>query len=322
MYFLVEIFGLVKERSHISQRDKKILWINWAAPSLGDSLMDLSSRIMLKNYEVVLLTHPKNVELYSNDPIFQEVFSNTDVIIDRRGINAFDLVICDAFSPRVMMKKIRVAPLVPFVGIYGYINGFEVHRTYFLFARMAELLRISKEDFPAGVRIKPYLKSHVGPTELVDFDVCIAIGGEWKFRTYSRWNEVIRELNNHGYSIKLVGSANGRETAISIQRQFPEVRSLVGEITLTQTLKEIETARVFLGCDGGLWHCATALGKPSVVLFSDCQLFDERGRRVTRETTDIETETLYASSEVSSIPSSEVVKAAKRLLGAGSIQTA
>jgi len=44
----------------ISYDYKNILWINKSAPSLGDSLMDLSSRDILKGKNVDLFTDQKN----------------------------------------------------------------------------------------------------------------------------------------------------------------------------------------------------------------------------------------------------------------------
>ena len=48
----LEIYNILPEH-------KKILWINISAPSLGDSLMDLSSRTMLVGRKVDLFTDKK-----------------------------------------------------------------------------------------------------------------------------------------------------------------------------------------------------------------------------------------------------------------------
>ena len=109
------MFGLVPELNRITDEHRSILWINWAAPSLGDSLMDLSARVLLDGREVVLLTHPKNKSLFENDDHFCSVFSDDRELIAKYGKSYFDLVICDSYSPRVLSKKIAVAPFVPFV---------------------------------------------------------------------------------------------------------------------------------------------------------------------------------------------------------------
>lgn len=311
VFIAVQHFGLTREVQAISDSDRNILWINWAAPSLGDSLMDLSARVMLYDRKVTLLTHPHNVELYRGDPYFHAVYSDPMLLRSENGSSAFDIVLCDAFSPRVLFRKILVAPLVPFVGLYGYINGFEVHRTRFAFERMSQLLGVSNSRYFQRPSIM------VSDEELVQrfpSDVCIAVGGEWSFRTYNHWLEVIERLILDGHSVSLVGSKNGIETANAILASQPAVRSTVGMLSLKEVVSHIAKAKMFIGADGGLWHIACAIPTPSVVLFADCQIFDEEGKRVTRETEDIICETLYHENDVSCIPSVRVNEAFKRLV--------
>ena len=306
----VQRFGLTTECARISDKHQRILWINWAAPSLGDSLMDLSARVLLQGRDITLLTHPKNAVLYMRDPIFQSVFSDPRALRKNANVDRFDLVICDAFSPRVLIKKLLVAPRTPFVGLYGYVNGFEVHRTLFAFARMKELLDLRVElthpvrpTIGYGVDLPPK-----------NYDVCIAVGGEWSFRTYRHWMAVVERLLGEGRSILLVGSQNGADLANSICARFPEVQSSVGRLDLSSIVREIGQAEVFIGADGGLWHVACALPIPTVVLFSDCQIFDNRGQRVTRETPDMLCESLYHETEVSQIEPKAVFAAFERLM--------
>ena len=304
------MLGLVPEINRITDEHRRILWINWAAPSLGDSLMDLSARVLLDEREVVLLTHPKNKSLFKNDEYFSSVFSDHRSLVAKYGRSYFDLVICDSYSPRVLGKKIVVAPFVPFVGLYGYLNGFEVHRTYFAFARMMELLALNKIDEP----IRPTLALH-GKLEkqAPEVDVCISVGGEWSFRTYDQWYEVVSWLIEKGYSVSLVGSENGVCDASRISDNQPSVRSTVGCLSLKEVCIEVAKAKIFIGADGGLWHIACAIPIPTVVLFADCQIFDGDGNRVTRETKDMVCETLYDDFKVANIPSSHVIGAFERL---------
>ena len=64
----------------ILPRHKNILWINMSAPSLGDSLMDLSSRILLEGKHVDLFTDTKNSNLYEYDSIFKNIYVDTKSI--------------------------------------------------------------------------------------------------------------------------------------------------------------------------------------------------------------------------------------------------
>ena len=304
------MLGLVPELDRIANDHHRILWINLAAPSIGDSLMDLSARVLLDGREGVLLTHPKNKSLFENDDCCSFIFSEHRELIAKYGKNYFDLVICDSYSPRVLIRKMAVAPFVPFVGLYGYLNGFEVHRTYFAFARMMELLSIEKINYP----IRPSISLH---NELLnqrpEVDVCIAVGGEWSFRTYDQWCEVVSWLTEKEYSVSLVGSENGVRDAARISENHPSVRSTVGCLSLKEVCVEVAKAKVFIGADGGLWHIACAIPVPTVVLFADCQIFDEEGNRVTRETTDMVCETLYDDFKVANILNSLVIEAFERL---------
>lgn len=305
----VQRFGLTTECARISDKHQRILWINWAAPSLGDSLMDLSARVLLQGRDITLLTHPKNAVLYMQDPIFKSVFSDPRALRKNVNVGLFDLVICDAFSPRVLIKKLLVAPRTPFVGLYGYVNGFEVHRTLFAFARMKELLDIRTE---LSHRVRPTIGYSVDLSPKT-YDVCIAVGGEWSFRTYNHWLVVVEEILKLNLSVTLVGSSNGASSATQICASFPQVHSTVGLLSLKDVPSWIARAHYFIGSDGGLWHIAGSIPVPTVVLFADCELYDDDGRRVTRETEDMECEPLYHEAAVSQISPADVLDAFERL---------
>ena len=309
-FVFVEFLGFIPEKKKISSSHKRILWINWAAPSLGDSLMDLSSRVLLADREVILLTHPKNAALYENgDQLFAAVYSSPRLLVAEIGINTFDLVICDSFSPRVLINKLCVAPLVEFCGIYGYLNGFEVHRTYFAFARMIELLSLPH----ISESIRPAISASENLNKFKSVDVCVAVGGEWPFRTYDHWLPIVQWLVDRGLSVTLIGSGNGMRKAKLITGSIEFVPSTVGKLSLSEVKAQIASCKAFIGADGGLWHIACAIPVPTVVLFADCQIFDEEGNRVTRETTDMVCETLYNDGSVSQIPYQAVIEACERL---------
>ena len=305
-FVIIEWLGIVKRIDRIESKHRRILWINLAAPSLGDSLMDLSARPLLVDRNVDLLSHPKNICLYQKDPWFCDVADDPSEFKKRD----YDLVICDAFSPRVLIQKLLIAPLTPYVGLYEFVNGFEVHRTYFSFGRMMELLDLRSTDSP----LRPTICLS-GPLSVTipPVDVCVAVGGEWAFRTYQNWRQIISWLVRNGYSVSLVGSENGIEMSEEIVASEPSVRSTVGTLSLQEVVGEIAGAKLFIGADGGLWHIACAIPKPTVVLFADCQIFDEEGHRVTRETTDMVCETLYDDVMVSNISPDSVIAAFQRL---------
>ena len=301
VYWVIgRVFGLVSEREVIAG-EKNILWINFSAPSLGDSLMDLSARVLLADRKLDLFTSKKNSKLYRRDQWFTGVFDSA-----RKITKKYDLVICDSFAPRVLVKKLRVAPLTPMVSMYGFLNGFDLNRTYFAFARMLDLLSKNPVDF----RVKPYLT--VCSDLQTNADLCIAVGGEWSFRTYRYWDLVVERLVQQNVRVHLIGGPNGRSDHERLVRLFPNITSSVGN-RLDEVSSEIANTPFFMGADGGLWHMACALDRPTVALFADCEIFDADGGRVMRDTRDMVCEILYDDNEVSNIRPEDVVEAFFRL---------
>ena len=292
---------------------QRILWINLAAPSLGDSLMDLSARVMLREHDVDLLTSEKNEVLYRADDIFSKTTTKSSVARRWHQVQPYQVIIVDSFAPRVLWHKLQVSIGVPLVGLYGFVNGFEVHRTYFAFRRLEYLLGTA-----GGQPIKPHLT--VQPFLVAARDtqnsICIAVGGEWDFRTYDRWADVIDALIGT-FPIILVGSENGLTDAEKISQRFPQVCSFVGRLSLLETATCIAGSRFFIGADGGLWHIACALGVPSLVLFADCTLYDESGRLHDRCTSDTKATSLYAETKVSDISPGQIVDGFLTAINAG-----
>jgi len=306
------VLGRGRLLNKISTKHRRILWVNLAAPSLGDSLMDLAARTLLHDRNLILLTDPKNAQLYENDRFFSEVYTSARSIRESSKSKPFDLVICDAFAPRVLLKKIFAVPGVDFVGLYGFLNGFEVHRTYFAFARMRDLLAINERDSIDNPQC-PTISVPALSQDLPEVDVCVADGDECSFRTYDKWLTIVGWLISCGYSVSLVGSGNGVQEAKMIEEKFPLIRSSVGKLSLREVILEVSRSKFFIGADGGLWHIACAIPIPTVVLFADCKIFDEDGNRVTRETKDMLCETLYDDIAVSNIEANQVIEAFERL---------
>lgn len=303
-----------KELSHIPSTTKSVLWINLSAPSLGDSLMDLSGRQLLTGFNLDLLTDSKNASLYQNDPFFKNVFVDADELQNHQ----YDLVILDAYSPRILKIKSRILPNQSFVGLWGYVNGFEAHRTLYSFYRMQFLLQ-NNQTLPKLaplMGVPDFFDAGLSPKKS---KLAIVVGAEWDYRRYSYWSEVIAEVvHEYGdaFEILLIGSSNGVAEAEEISLVFPQCKNFVGKCTLSETSSLIEQSNIVLAADGGLWHIACALNKPSVVLFANMPVFDEDGLRVTRETKDIVCNALYAENFVSQIKVEEVLQALKSLLSA------
>ena len=317
-YFKRRIFVSIFTRrdlllERIPSNTKRILWINLSAPSLGDSLMDLSGRVLLDEFKVDLLTDPKNVELYKHDLFFENVFSHSQEVLSKNLSATYDLFILDSFSPRVIRVMQSISFSTPFIGVWGYINGFEVHRTIYSFARISYLLGpvtlISKPITPS-LKVSHSLDLQ---EELTKPLIAVVVGAEWEYRRYDKWADVIGRFIKD-YEIVLVGSKNGVNDAEKIMTRFYRCKDFVGKCTLIETAQILSSADVVIAADGGLWHVACALGKPTVGLFAAMPIFDLNGDRTNRDTPDMICETVYDPIAVSNIPSAAVVSSVLRLL--------
>ena len=112
-YFKRSLFITLKgqrklEISTILPKHKNILWINISAPSFGDSLMDLSSRILLEGRNIDLFTTENIANMYSDDHSFNKVYSSINLVLK----NKYCLVILDSYSSRSIGVKCKIAPKV------------------------------------------------------------------------------------------------------------------------------------------------------------------------------------------------------------------
>ena len=262
------------EIRQILPKHRNILWINLSAPSLGDSLMDLSSRVLLKGKEVDLFTDKKNANLYQDDSVFSRIFTQKVEVAQYK----YDLVILDSFSTRSIDIKTQILPLNPFVGMFGYYNGPEVNRVLFSFHRMNQLLGYVNSETEVNKVARPSMAIEINNLPSVEglnlpsSYIAIALGGEWAYRTYNKWGEVIDKLtkNNDKLNLVFVGSDNAKESAKALTETFPRdnIFNCVAKFTFNQTAQIIKGANILLCCDGGLMHSANAVNTPILPLFA------------------------------------------------------
>ena len=253
---------------------KKILWINVSAPSLGDSLMDLSSRFLLNDYKVDLFTDKKNSDLYKDDFKFSRIITDINQVVDSK----YDLVILDSYSTRSIQAKVKLAPLTPFIGMFGYYNGPEVNRVLFSFHQMNNLLGYVKNENEinkiarTSISISSSDQKLIQKTKLPSNFIAIAIGGEWEHRTYNKWDCVIEKLisKDNNINIVLIGSDNAKDNAKAIFEKFGNynIFDCVAKFTFKQTVEIINQAKIIFCCDGGLMHSANAVKTPIISLFA------------------------------------------------------
>lgn len=296
-FFRRNLFLFIKRQKNLEifsilPNHKSILWINISAPSLGDSLMDLSSRVMLADKNVDLYTSKKNAHLYFDDEIFRNVFTNKLELIN----NIYDLVILDSYSTRSIKIKAKVAPHNLFVGIYGFFNGPEVNRILYSYHQLNNLLGYEKSETEINNIAKNILsisdsdKSVV--TDLLPKEfIAICIGGEWQYKTYQKWGDLIEKIfkKNQKINIVLLGSSNAQRQSQDLIVRFNNYKfiDLVSKLTFNQTAEVIKRSKISICCDGGLMHAANAVNaniialiarlKPEMLLVNDnaVALFDK-----------------------------------------------
>jgi len=261
------------EQNEILDNHKNILWINLSAPSLGDSLMDLSSRVLLENKNVDLYTDKKNAHIYLNDKIFKSVIIDENKIEDK-----YDLVIIDSYSTRSLKIKIKNLKNRPFVGMYGYYNGPEVNRVLYSFHQMNALLGYPNKEEKINTTAKTYMyiskedKSIIDNLELPKNFISIVLGGEWDYRTYNSWDKVIEKIYsiNENTNIVFIGSSNAIDIAEDLTKKFKDksICNCVAKFTFSQTAEIIKRANIQLCCDGGLMHAANGVGTTILPLFA------------------------------------------------------
>jgi len=251
----------------------KILWINLSASSLGDSLMDLSSRVMLLDKNVDLFTNKKNKHIYQNDEIFKNIFSQVN---EMKKIK-YNLVILDSYSTRSIKVKSLIAPNSPYVGMFGYFNGPEVNRILFSFHQMNNLLGNNLHEGEINNIAKNLItiseSDKLIVNDIVDKNyIAIALGGEWEYKTYKKWDEIIEQLiaHNQDLSIVLIGSDNAIQQSLEIIKKFSEHNFLnfVARLSFNQTIEVIRQSKLLLCCDGGLLHGATAVNANTLALLA------------------------------------------------------
>jgi hypothetical protein len=262
------------EIDYISPNHKKVLWINISAPSIGDSLMDLSSRVLIDDRKIDLYTHFSNAKIYEYDLFISKVFTNKALI----NQYDYDLIILDSYSTRSIRIKNDVAPKLPFVGMYGFFNGPEVNRVLFSFNRMNHLLGYTRNENEISKIAKASLsiglddKKLIARKKMPNHYISIAVGGEWPYRTFNQWDLVIERLliENNMLNIVLVGSENGNDIAQSLVEKFLDANIIncVGKFSFNQTTEIINKSQILLCCDGGLMHAANSVSTPIVPLFA------------------------------------------------------
>jgi len=102
--------------------------------------------------------------------------------------------------------------------------------------------------------------------------IAIVLGGEWDYRTYNKWSQVIEKIlvKDKQTNIVFIGSGNAKNVAKDLLSQFLKnnVFDCVAKYSFNQTAQIIKQAQILLCCDGGLMHASNAVNTPVIPLFA------------------------------------------------------
>lgn len=310
------------ERQRIAPDDQRILWIHRGHPQVGDSLMDMACRVLLRGRpgRIDLLTDAHLVELYQEDDVLHRVYGDAREAAGQ----SYDLVLLLSASAQSLRDKLRFFRQLPYVNLHGFYTGPEFHRLLFGFYRLDQLLGGCCE--PAA--IEPVARTHmaVGGAVRQRVDalglpakfIAIAVGGVHGWRTYDHWPAVLDELTQRGLDLPVVllGAANGeamRDALLRRARGAGAVRLIdaVNRHRLPEVFEILRRSALAICCDGGLLHVAHAAQTTTVSLFA------ERIQPEYRLTCANRSLALYSAREVSAIPPALVAASAMHALRNG-----
>jgi len=302
----------------IGHRHRRILWIYKGTPQVGDSLMDLSSRVLLRNagHEVDLYTDAHLHRLYEADDVFGKVSSDPDDFAGR----PYDLAILDSFKGRCLDAKLRRWKALPFVTMRGFFNGPEFNRTLCSFFRMQQLLGLPVNEAETAHRALPHLCAGAADEEMAAAlqvprgALAFALGGAQPERTYMLWDRVMLRLaREHRLpAVVLLGAANGKAMRDRVLDTLAgtdiAIVDCVDRTTLTQAYAVLRRCSLAVAADGGLLHLAHAARLPTVALF------DDKIAPALRLTAANRSLALQSAGEISALAEADVAEAIDRAL--------
>jgi heptosyltransferase-2 len=262
------------ERDRVGPADRRILWIHAGMPQVGDSLMDLACRGLLRDREVDLLIDPHLVPLYAHDDVFRHVHGDPA----DAAKNAYDLAIVLGVSSHNLGAKLRHFRALPWVSLHGFYTGPEFHRTLFAGYRLVQLLGGPAGETEAVAAACPHVVAGAAAVAAVDAlalpdrFVALAVGGVRGWRTYARWAEVVAAMRAAGVGepLVLVGAANGAaERDRILESAGAGVIDRVDRHSLPEVYEILRRATLAVCADGGLLHLANAARTPTVALFAE-----------------------------------------------------
>lgn len=123
-----------------------------------------------------------------------------------------------------------------------------------------------ENDPAATAALKEILSQHGAQAESRPW-IVIHTGPSWRVKEWpeAAWSTLVQQLRQQGYkTIFHVGVHKHLNFQTAQAPLIPNTTSLVGELTLEETIALISGADLFVGIDSGLLHIAASVGTPAV----------------------------------------------------------
>jgi ADP-heptose:LPS heptosyltransferase len=256
----------------------KCLWLYTGKRNIGDAIMDLSGRSLLKDHRVHvdLLTLPNLKEVFQEDDIFLNVYDNISDVENEQ----YDFIILSEFNHPSMRLKVRHFPKIKFACLFGFFYGPDRNQTLFSHHAINQVFQLGFDKIKLSKIAKPYLNANINNQKIESISkpyIALSIGGIDPDRSYQHWVEFLHlidsekcHLERNNLSIALLGSGNGKDMANQILRESfnnISIHNFVGKLSILESRELISQAKIFIACDGGLMHAGHSTGTPSISLF-------------------------------------------------------
>ncbi len=279
---------------------KKGLWIYERTAQIGDCLMDLAPRSLLKKHglEMDLLTLPHLAQLFEFDPCFGHVLTDARAA----KLNRYDFVVVQSVHHRALIKKITYFRDLPWLCIQGFYDVPDFSRMRWSTQRLMDWFdrpgdASSVEDalsFEAHARQKLWLPpavpslqtqtqtqiqiqiqiqkaayttaAHPAPTH----ELVLALGGVDPVRTYHRWPELLVLLSGLGFtSCSLIGKGEvalkSAKDIEDLNQDWMRIDNQINRTTLIECAQILARTKLLITADGGMMHLAISSGTGHII---------------------------------------------------------
>ena len=214
-----------REVRHVAP-NARVLWIYGGKASVGDAVMDLSGRALLRDREgpIDLLITPGLKAVFEGDDIFRQVFDDPA----RLNPADYDVVVLQEFNYPTLRLKRKHFPSLPFACLFRFFHGPDRNQTQFSLAAVNDVFSLGFGPDALLARAKPYLRQESDLPESVVRQlparpfIVLAMGGVEPRRTYAHWREFLQAYDiayqpGLPTGVVLLGSGNGVDADIGFR---------------------------------------------------------------------------------------------------------